>query len=80
VYWELPLPEDLRQGLPPAGLRSLHFVRVRVAGSAAPPRRFKSPAPREARPLQRTTETILVTVLIVVLAVIGLLFAFHVIG
>ena len=29
LYWEDPLPEDMALGLPPAGLRELHFVRVR---------------------------------------------------
>jgi hypothetical protein len=33
IYWEDPLPEDLGQGLPPAGLRALHFVKVPVAGT-----------------------------------------------
>jgi hypothetical protein len=28
VYWEDPLPEDPGQGVPPAALRALHFVKV----------------------------------------------------
>ena len=35
LYWEDPLPEDMALGLPPAGLRELHFVRVR-SGSGPP--------------------------------------------
>jgi serine/threonine-protein kinase len=38
LYWEDPMPADLRLGLPPAMLRTLHFVRVPVSpGSVAPP-------------------------------------------
>ena len=33
IYWEDPLPEDQGQGLPPAGLRALHFVKVSAAGA-----------------------------------------------
>ncbi len=29
LYWEDPLPEDPAMGLPPVGLRELHFVKVR---------------------------------------------------
>jgi TIR domain/FHA domain len=37
LYWEDPLPEDMAQGLPPADLREIHFVRVR--SSRQPPAR-----------------------------------------
>jgi hypothetical protein len=37
LYWEDPLPEDMTQGLPPAALRELHFVRVRSNRSPATP-------------------------------------------
>ncbi len=48
VYWEEPLPGDPVQGLPPAALRALHFVKVPVAeprpqdSVPAPPRRRRS--------------------------------------
>jgi len=37
VYWEVPLPEDPGQGLPPAALRTLHFAKVPVAGPQPTP-------------------------------------------
>jgi hypothetical protein len=37
LYWEDPLPEDMTEGLPPAALRELHFVRVRSSRSPATP-------------------------------------------
>ena len=35
LYWEDPLPEDMALGLPPAGLRQIHFIRV-GSGSRQP--------------------------------------------
>jgi len=37
LYWEDPLPEDMTEGLPPAALRDLHFVKVRSSRPPATP-------------------------------------------
>src|ERR1700722_11303247 len=54
LYWEDPLPEDMTEGLPPAALRELHFVRVRSNRSpATPPDGFVAqPAPPDGFPAQ----------------------------
>jgi hypothetical protein len=56
VYWEEPLPEDPGQGLPPAALRALHFVKVPVAPALLPdsiPARSSAAAQEQAQPAPR---------------------------
>jgi TIR domain/FHA domain len=58
LYWEDPLPEDMTEGLPPAALRELHFVRVRSNRSPATPPDglVAQPAPADGFPAQEFIE------------------------
>jgi hypothetical protein len=46
TYWEVPMPRDLASGLPPPALNALHFHRLPLGPTAAPP----TPAPVEVFP------------------------------
>ncbi|GAB2571318.1 hypothetical protein Aab01nite_04710 [Paractinoplanes abujensis] len=50
LYWEDPLPEAPRLGLPPADLRRLHFARVPIAVAATDPARTAESGPAPAAP------------------------------
>ncbi|MDY7085387.1 MAG: Hsp70 family protein [Actinomycetota bacterium] len=49
-YWEDPLPEAPRLGLPPAELRRLHFARMPVAAAAPDPASAATPEPAASAP------------------------------
>jgi TIR domain len=49
LYWEEPLPEDPSLGLPPAGLRALHFVRVQLVSAVYPELTYAAHAPEPVR-------------------------------
>ena len=47
LYWEEPLPQDPRLGLPPAALRESHFVKVGLRKFVIPPVTEQSPTIRD---------------------------------
>jgi TIR domain/WD domain, G-beta repeat len=65
LYWEDPMPQDPAMGLPPAALRELEFVKVRLhptrsgmpAGPGAEQPEIRTPAPATAAPAAPSGES-----------------------